>query len=174
MQIESVPIDSVHLDPANLRRHPVRNVESIRASLARFKQQRPIVVNADNVVIAGNGTLQAARELGWTTIQIVRTALTGTDATAFAIADNRTSETSEWDTDALAQTLAALAAQDYDIAATGFNPEEFAKLVQTDQGQDGPAAPEDFQEFGDDIATDHECPRCKFRWSGSSSPREAA
>jgi ParB-like chromosome segregation protein Spo0J len=174
MTIETVPIDSVFLDPANVRLHNPRNLEAIRGSLARFKQQRPIVVNADNVVIAGNGTLRAARDLGWTTIQITRTSLAGVDATAFAIADNRTGETSEWDQEALVETLTALRAQDYDIGSAGFSPEEFAKMVRHDAGQDEPTPPEDFAEFDETIGVEHECPKCKYRWSGKSSPAEAA
>jgi len=41
-------------------------LEQIKASLRRFGQQKPIVVDATNVVRAGNGTLAAAKALGWT------------------------------------------------------------------------------------------------------------
>jgi ParB-like chromosome segregation protein Spo0J len=44
------------------------------------------------VVIAGNGTLAAAVELGWKDIDVVETKLKGQEAVAFAIADNRTAE----------------------------------------------------------------------------------
>lgn len=100
-RMERVDIDSVVLDPANARKHPERNIEAIKGSLARFGQQRPIVVDAAGVVRAGNGTLTAARLLGWKTILIVRTALDGGEAAAFAIADNRTAELAEWDIEAL-------------------------------------------------------------------------
>jgi len=70
MNIESIDINEIHADPANVRRHPERNLASIKASLARFGQQRPIVVDGNGVVRAGNGTLEAARQLGWTEINI--------------------------------------------------------------------------------------------------------
>ena len=92
MEIEDVPVDSLHNDPANVRKHGEQNLAAIKASLARFGQQKPIVVNADGVVIAGNGTLMAARALNWRTVKAVRTNLAGSEATAFAIADNRTAE----------------------------------------------------------------------------------
>ena len=41
LAVETVPIDSIHVDPANVRRHPERNLATIRASLARFGQQKP-------------------------------------------------------------------------------------------------------------------------------------
>lgn len=61
-----------------------KNIEAIKGSLAKFGQQKPIVVNKDNVVVAGNGTLEAARQLGWKEINVVRTNLTGAELTAFA------------------------------------------------------------------------------------------
>src|SRR5438309_1239332 len=75
MTIETLPISTLSEDPANARRHPQRNLEQIKASLRRFGQQKPIVVDATNTVRAGNGTLAAARALGWTTIQAVRSEL---------------------------------------------------------------------------------------------------
>jgi len=133
MRTERVPIDSVQFDPANVRRHGEKNLATIKASLARFGQQKPLVVDADSVVRAGNGTLAAAKALGWKEVTIVRTDLKGAEATAYAIADNRTAELAEWDDDALAQTLAALQIEDDDLAiATGFTVEEIAALAVPD------------------------------------------
>jgi len=129
LAIETVPVGSLSLDPANLRRHPERNLETIKASLRRFGQQKPIVVGPNNVVVAGNGTLEAAKALGWTEIAIVRTSLSGSDAVAFGIADNRTAELAEWD-DGLADVLAALAAEDEALRdAAGFDADELAGLL---------------------------------------------
>ena len=133
MKTERVPIDSVQFDPANVRRHGEKNLATIKASLARFGQQKPLVVDADGVVRAGNGTLAAAKALGWKEVTIVRTDLKGAEATAYAIADNRTAELAEWDDDALAQTLAALQIEDDDLAiATGFDLSEIAELAVPD------------------------------------------
>lgn len=130
--IESVSCDSLANDPANVRRHGQRNLEAIKASLARFGQQRPILANAEGVVIAGNGTLMAARALGWKDIKVVRTNLTGTEATAYAIADNRTAELAEWDDEALAAQMAAIAIDDEALAdACGFDAKELADLMPT-------------------------------------------
>lgn len=147
MRTERVPIDSVQFDPANVRRHGEKNLATIKASLARFGQQKPLVVDADGVVRAGNGTLAAAKALGWKEVTIVRTDLKGAEATAYAIADNRTAELAEWDDDALAQTLAALQIEDDDLAiATGFDLSEIDRLtapteVQEDEVPEPPAEP---------------------------------
>lgn len=124
MTIETVSIASLSEDPSNARRHPSRNLEQIKSSLRRFGQQKPIVVDATNTVRAGNGTLAAARALGWTSIGIVRSALAKTELTAYAIADNRSAELAEWDTDVLAATLA-----DAEIGDVGFLDSELAKIA---------------------------------------------
>jgi ParB family chromosome partitioning protein len=124
-------------DPANARKHSARNIESIMASLRRFGQQKPIVIDSANIVRAGNGTLEAAKRLGWETIEAVKTTLKGSDAIAFAIADNRTSELAEWDTDVLAAQLNGLLADDQELAnAAGFTPEEIEAMLTDDEIND--------------------------------------
>jgi ParB-like chromosome segregation protein Spo0J len=105
-------------------------VAAIKAALARFGQQTPLVVDADNVVRKGNGTLQAALELGWDRIAVVRTPLKGSEATAYAIADNRTSELAEWDDTALAETLRALQSEDFDLSSVGYRDDEVDALIE--------------------------------------------
>jgi ParB-like chromosome segregation protein Spo0J len=122
-----VAIDSLTPDPANVRLHPDHNLDAIKASLKRFGQQKPIVADAAGIIRAGNGTWAAAKALGWERIWAVTTTLSGGDAAAFAIADNRTAELAQWDTPALASQLAALDAH-LQLAA-GFTPEEMAALT---------------------------------------------
>lgn len=129
MKIELVPISSLVFDPANARKHNQKNIDAIKGSLARFKQQKPIVVNKDNVVIAGNGTLQAAKELGWEKIAIVRTDLDGTDMTAFGIADNRSSDLGEWNLDNLGDILKSLQEEDFDLDSIGFDEEDLDNFL---------------------------------------------
>jgi len=67
LSILRVPLDALHLDPANARQHGERNLEAIRASLASFGQVEPLVVHKPTQrVIGGNGRLAAMRALGWT------------------------------------------------------------------------------------------------------------
>lgn len=130
MNIEEINIAELELDPANVRRHDASNLDAIRGSLKRFGQQKPIVVNEKGVVIAGNGTLTAARSLGWDRIKIVRTELMGSEATAFAIADNRTAELATWDDGALVEQLSALELEDGALLeAAGFSSKELEGMV---------------------------------------------
>ena len=145
LQIERVALAELTLDPANTRVHDGRNLAAIKGSLATFGQQKPIVIDGANKVIAGNGTVAAARALGWSDIAVVRTNLNGAEAIAFAIADNRTSELGEWDDSALAATLAALQNDpSIDFTATGFSEEEIRELCSRANGtMDGLADPDD-------------------------------
>jgi ParB family chromosome partitioning protein len=131
MKLETVGIETLSPDPANVRKHGQRNMDAIKASLRRFGQQKPIVVDAKGIVLAGNGTLAAARELGWREIQIVRTELTGSQATAFGIADNRSAELAEWD-EKLADVLASLKAEDFPLEEIGFDLADLGKLLPPD------------------------------------------
>ena len=131
MKIETVPLEELQLDPANVRRHGDRDLEAIAGSLKRFGQQHPIIVDGRGVVRAGNGRVEAMRRLGWTEAQVVYTDLEGSELAAFAIADNRTAELSGWDVEALSATLQALEEEDEDLfAATGFDSEALSQALQ--------------------------------------------
>lgn len=70
--IRRVALDAIHQDPANARQHGERNLDAIRASLARFGQVEPLVVHkATGRVIGGNGRVAAMRSLGWTEADVV-------------------------------------------------------------------------------------------------------
>lgn len=128
MKIEKVKCDSLKFDPANARQHSDRNLETIQKSLTEFGQRKPIVVWKDTV-IAGNGTLRAALALGWTDIEITRVPddWSKDQITAYAVADNRTSDLASWDEEVLLDILADLNGYDL-LAASGFTDEEIDDL----------------------------------------------
>lgn len=124
----AIPIDSVNLDAANARKHPEKNMAAIVASLSRFGQRAPIVVQKQGMIVrAGNGRVEAAKSLGWKSIAAVVVDESSVDATAFAIADNRTAELAEWDNDVLASLLNTM--PEDDLAATGFDKDDLAELL---------------------------------------------
>ena len=172
MNIETIKIKDLLNDPSNVRKHDERNLDSIKASLQRFGQQKPIVVDGKGIVVAGNGTLDAAKSLGWKDIQIVRTELVGADAVAYAIADNRTAELAIWDDDALAQTLASLKLDEsIDEAITGFTDQEIDELIGKSFGDieedEVPEVPEEaITQVGDLwlLGAYYECDDCGKRY----------
>ncbi len=128
MKVEKVKCDTLKFDPANARQHSDRNLETIQKSLTEFGQRKPIVVWKDTV-IAGNGTLRAALALGWTDIEITRVPddWSKDQITAYAVADNRTSDLASWDEEVLLDILADLDGYDL-LAASGFTDEEIDDL----------------------------------------------
>jgi ParB-like chromosome segregation protein Spo0J len=126
---ELVPINQLKLDPQNVRKHSGQNLAAIQASLKQFGQQRPILAMRDRTVIAGNGTLAAARALGWTEIEVKWTDLTGAEARAYAIADNRSAELAEWDLPALKDALQELDTGAFEMDATGFDSAALEELM---------------------------------------------
>lgn len=121
MKIEKVKIASLTPDPENARKHSKRNIDAIAVSLEKFGQRRPLVV-WENIIIAGNGTLEAAQSLGWTEIEITRVPpdWTPEEARAYALADNRTGELADWDPSMLADQLLDLNSMGFDITELGF------------------------------------------------------
>lgn len=137
----AVPIDSVHLDPANARAGHA--IDRIAASLAQYKQRKPIVVNTNenNKIEAGNGTWQAARQLGWTHIAAIFLADSPMAATGYAISDNRLGDLSTWDVNTLDLLIKSLD----DEMTTGFDEGELDELIEAmnDEGDSDAAADED-------------------------------
>ncbi|HEY1923347.1 MAG TPA: ParB/Srx family N-terminal domain-containing protein [Tepidisphaeraceae bacterium] len=128
MLLETVAIDSLRPDSANARKHGKRNLDAIMASLRRFGQQKPIVVDSCGVVRAGNGQFAAAKALGWSHVEIVRSDLQAAELTAYAIADNRTAELAEWDELVLSGQLS-----NDELGHVGFSEEEVRKFMEEPQ-----------------------------------------
>jgi len=127
--IRRVALADLHQDPANARLHGERNLEAIQASLTRFGQAEPLVVQrASGRVVGGNGRLVAMRALGWTHADVVELDLTETQATALGIALNRTAELAEWDLPALGRMLESLKVDD-ELTGVGFSEDELQDVL---------------------------------------------
>ena len=134
MELETVAIESLALDPQNARTHSKRNLDAISASLNKFGQRKPIVVH-NGVVIAGNGTLEAAKLLGWKEISISKCPdeWDVETAKAYALADNRSAELAEWDESVLVSQLVDLDKNGWDIGGLGFTSEDMKEMQKGEQ-----------------------------------------
>ena len=152
-----ISITDLSLDPKNARKHSARNLEAIAASLKKFGQRKPIVVHR-GVVLAGNGTLEAAKSLGWTEIDVAEVPQDWDNDTAkaYALADNRTAELAEWDESELAKQLLELQDADCDITELGF---EITKVLDEPNFQ-----PENIEQPRLDQRASIICPQCSFEW----------
>lgn len=134
LSVRTVPVGKLTLDSKNARKHNKRNLDAIAASLTEFGQRRPLVVTPDFVVVAGNGTLEAAMSLGWESVAV--TVLPFDDpnkAKAYALADNRTAELASWDDEVLLATLTELDAAGWDMTSIGFDPIRSDSLENEDE-----------------------------------------
>jgi DNA modification methylase len=122
MEVTRRLISDLQLDPRNARLHSQKNLDAIKASLTKFGQRKPIVITSEGFVLAGNGTMEAAKSLGWDHIDVTVTPADWdlNTARAYALADNRTAELAEWDENVLAKQLLELIDVDFDIEAIGF------------------------------------------------------
>lgn len=147
LDVRLVALDDLTLDPRNARKHSPRNLAAIAESLEAFGQRKPIVVSQDMVVVAGNGTVEAARQLGWSQISVAVLPWTDPDkCMAYALADNRTAELAEWDGEVLAGQLVELQAAGWGLDGLGWSAREFNRLqpipgVSEDEPPAPPAEP---------------------------------
>jgi len=124
-----VSVESLVFDPANARKHDERNIKAIMDSLERHGQRKPIVCYS-NMVVAGNGTLQAAKRLGWTEIWVNDDGFESIeDAKAYAIQDNRSAELAAWDDVVLGDTLTELKEAGWDLETVGFKDHEYDLIL---------------------------------------------
>lgn len=139
-------------DPRNARRHSLRNLAAIAASLREHGQVTGIVAREDGVVIKGNGTLEAARSLGHTHIAVQpfqrKEGETRAEyelrAMEYAIQDNRSGELATWDPDVLHGQLKELQAAGFDLERRlAFNQDEVHALLEAELGARGAGAKDD-------------------------------
>ncbi len=123
MDIQTWDVADLRQDPRNARKHGKRNLDTIKASLQQFGQRRAAVVRSDGTVLAGNGMLAAAKELGWAqlAVTVVPDEWSDDEARAYALADNRTGELAEWDVAVLDEHIVELTVAGLDLEALGFD-----------------------------------------------------
>lgn len=120
-------------DPKNPRIHCERQIQQIGASIEAFGFVVPALIDSAARVIAGHGRVEAAKDLGLPMIPVIKLDhLTPAQITAFAIADNKLTENSEWNEKLLAQQLKFLTEVELDFSmdAIGFETAEIDLLIE--------------------------------------------
>jgi DNA modification methylase len=109
-------------NPNSPRKHPKKQLDQLARVIARVGFLVPVIADESGLIVAGVGRWLAAGILGMEEIPVIRASFVSeADRRAFAIADNRMSELSEWDEDLLKAELEFLFEHDYDISFTGFD-----------------------------------------------------
>lgn len=113
----------------NARTHSDSQVAQIAGSIQEFGFNNPVLIDAENGIIAGHGRVMAANLLKLERVPCIRLKhLSDAQKRAFILADNRIALNSGWDTEMLANELSDLHADDLDLGLLGFDPEELEKL----------------------------------------------
>lgn len=129
-RIELWPVGRLQPYAKNARTHSDEQVDQIAASIREFGFTNPILVDSADGIIAGHGRLMAAKRLGLATVPvIVLDHLTDAQRRAYILADNKLALNAGWDNDLLAQELAQLQDEGFDLELAGFSDEELADLL---------------------------------------------
>lgn len=118
MNIKELSISQLHEYDNNPRNNDGA-VDAVAASIREFGFKVPVIVDGDNVIVAGHTRVKAARKLGMSAVPcIIADDLTPEQIKAFRLADNKTGELAGWDFAKLEEELAAL--DGFDMSAFGF------------------------------------------------------
>ncbi len=133
-------------DPRNVRRHSPRNLGAVVNSLHKVGAARSIVIDENNVILAGNCTVDACGEAGIENVKVVevdgntlvavrRTGLSAKQKHELAIADNRTTDLGAFDADELAKVMKEFEIDAKDIEFTQAELDELAN-IKTEEPDD--------------------------------------
>lgn len=158
MEIIHKPIDALVPYARNSRTHSKAQIDKLSDSIREFGFTNPVLIDAEDGIIAGHGRVMAARKLGMESVPCISLAhLTEAQRRAYVIADNKLAEIgSGWDKETLGLELADLQGLDFDLGLIGFDGAvEIAPVDIESQSVDLPA------DLMDDPDDPIECPHCK-------------
>lgn len=152
-RMEWAPIANVRPNPKNARTHSKKQIRQIAASIRKFGFLNPLIVDDENMILAGHGRLEGARLEGMAHVPIVRFGhLSEAQKRAYVIADNKIAEEAGWDRELLSielgELIELLPVEGLDVSITGFETAEIDLLLadmgtsRPDPGDAVPALPE--------------------------------
>lgn len=120
MQIEEININELTPYSNNPRNNDAA-VDAVAASIKEFGFKVPIIIDKDNVIVAGHTRLKAAQKIGLEKVPCIKADdLTPEQLKAFRLADNKVGELATWDFDKLEEELTELDALDLDFEMSDF------------------------------------------------------
>jgi hypothetical protein len=147
MKIEVINTADLIPYARNSRTHSDAQVAQIAGSIREFGFTNPVLIDAENGIIAGHGRVLAAGKLGLAEVPCIRLAhLTETQKRAYIIADNKLALNAGWDEEMLGLELADLREADFDLGLLGFDAEQIEAALN-------PEKPGECDEVADDTYT---------------------
>jgi DNA modification methylase len=133
-RFEILPLDDLKPDPLNPRKHSRDQIRAIARSINAFGFNAPILIDKNKQIVAGHGRYEAAKLNACTEVPVVWLEhLTGAQAKAYLLADNKLTDRSCWDDAALAARLKELTelAIDFEVEDIGFELPEIDFRIQS-------------------------------------------
>lgn len=128
-KIVNLPVDELVAYEKNARTHSEKQLSQLKKSIEQNGFLVPIIIDEENLILAGHGRAEAARRLGMNKVPCVKSNnLTEEQKRAFILADNKISDNAGWDDDLLSAELAALQELDFELGDLGFSDAELKKL----------------------------------------------
>jgi len=159
MKIETLKTADLIPYARNSRTHSPEQTAQIAGSIREFGFTNPVLIDADNGIIAGHGRVMAAQKLGLDKVPCIRLShLTETQKRAYIIADNKLALNSGWDEEMLGLELSDLREADFDLGLMGFNAEEIESALNPDEPDFEPGTEDDQGRL--DEKSPIECPHC--------------
>jgi DNA modification methylase len=135
-RIELWPIDQLRPYERNPRTHSEEQVDQIAASMVEFGWTNPVLVDEQGGILAGHGRLLAARKLGLAEVPVIRFEhLSEAQKRAYLIADNQLALQAGWSEELLAEELAWLRDERFDLDLVGFDASELERLLALADGE---------------------------------------
>jgi len=118
----------------NSRTHSDEQVNQVAASIKEFGFTNPVLIDGDNMIIAGHGRVMAAKKLGVDEVPcLILDDLTEAQKKAYVIADNKLALNAGWDDELLRVELEGLDELGFDLDLLGFSDEELNALLEPDR-----------------------------------------
>lgn len=166
-RIETWPLERFRPYERNPRRNDAA-VPKMVASIQEFGFKIPMLARSDGEVIDGHLRLKAAHELHLASVPVILcNDWTEAQVKAFRLMVNRSVTWAEWNDELLGVELDDLSELGFDLTLTGFDEDEITRLMQS-----GEVKPGAFAEYDENIPTEHQCPKCGFKWSGGDGASE--
>lgn len=166
LALEEVAIASLKPHPQNYREHTPDQLEHLQQSLQDYGIYKNIVIARDNTILAGHGLVEAAQQLGMSTIPVRRMDLDPQEEQAIKllVGDNETARLALMQEQQLAGLLQGLTASPGGLLGTGFDADMLTQLKEAALDQ---LSHVEFPEYDESIAQEVEyleCPACHHRW----------
>jgi DNA modification methylase len=129
---KTIPCSNLKVFPHNSRTHSAEQIQQVIESINEFGFTNPLLIDENNMIIAGHCRLEAANKIGMEELPcIVLDGLSEAQKSALVIADNKIAMNAGWDDSILKEQFDFLREHNFDLKFTGFNEEELSLFYPT-------------------------------------------